>query len=557
MDYVQNLINGICQQTTGQIDSFITTVMRPVSVSYSTRKNNLSNKEPTELETENIPLADNNNPKFSTNMVNRLNTPFDHIERIVLQDLSNFMFKDGGNYFKNLFNFTTISGQEYGFSKIQMSEKDSDYSNVNYGAINNKLTSGPFFLDSFTYSPMIDYSVTGYNDTRHRPVVEDKRVGSFQDTFLTNYNTGWYDIPKNQIDRNRQKMTSTLFELGNLDKDIYDAKIGFRDSIRRIQRQDVIQNTDGKVYIETFCQHLATLFAKLSNIRMCHEVYGFKYPHEQWEGILALDIWYQMLYRAIDRQYPFDESNIGKNPMSRYKVQTKTDGDYIECEGKQIKIGGKFPNGSGLQWATTEPDEDGYVLVWSNKLYGGFNEVSEEISSRRTSCVTPRGVLCKIYQLVNNAEATINYEIHMPTGGWDDDPPGSGYLNPVPIGDRDFDWFHQRGNVYSDKDKSPFTKYPNLHLGRAYEVMSAADYCKKIKQVPGNPGTEYEKDLLGLTPEQQLSKKAKMIDFGYAALYDAFCVLRNEHVFNIFNSDANVNAIELFNLSHANYYSQA
>jgi hypothetical protein len=41
-----------------------------------------------------------------------------------------------------------------------------------------------------------------------------------------------------------------------------------------------------------FCENLAEIFAKLSNIRMSHVFYGLKHPHRQWEGILALDIWY-------------------------------------------------------------------------------------------------------------------------------------------------------------------------------------------------------------------------------------------------------------------------
>jgi hypothetical protein len=84
-----------------------------------------------------------------------------------------------------------------------------------------------------------------------------------------------------------------MFTLRNLEQDIYDAKIRFRDAIDR-DNQDA--ETDAKVYIYTFCEHLASLFAKLSNIRMSHEIYGFKHPHAEWEGILALDIWYQMLY---------------------------------------------------------------------------------------------------------------------------------------------------------------------------------------------------------------------------------------------------------------------
>lgn len=56
----------------------------------------------------------NNNPLYPPNMIDRLNTPFDHIERILLQDFSNsdrenatekLMDLDGENYFKSLFSF--------------------------------------------------------------------------------------------------------------------------------------------------------------------------------------------------------------------------------------------------------------------------------------------------------------------------------------------------------------------------------------------------------------------------------------------------------------------
>ena len=30
--------------------------------------------------------------------------------------------------------------------------------------------------------------------------------------------------------------------------------------------------------------------------------------------------------------------------------------------------------------------------------------------------------------------------------------------------------------MYSDSDKSPYSRYSNLHLGRAYDKMSAKDY---------------------------------------------------------------------------------
>lgn len=92
-------------------------------------------------------------------------------------------------------------------------------------------------------------------------------------------------------------MSSNMFNLGNLETDLYDAKISFRNAI---------ENNDRKTFIYTFCDELAKLFAKLSNIRMSHEFYGFKAPHTQAEGIIALDIWYNLLYKNIDRRYGFN-----------------------------------------------------------------------------------------------------------------------------------------------------------------------------------------------------------------------------------------------------------
>ena len=66
------------------------------------------------------------------------------------------------------------------------------------------------------------------------------------------------------------------------------------------------------------------MFAKLSNIRMSHEIYGFKHPHTEWEGILALDIWYQMLYREIDAKYSFDDRYMNMNPMARRRIVNGT-----------------------------------------------------------------------------------------------------------------------------------------------------------------------------------------------------------------------------------------
>ena len=91
---------------------------------------------------------------------------------------------------------------------------------------------------------------------------------------------------------------------------------------------------------------------------MSHEVYGFKHPHAQWEGILALDIWYQLLYRNIDAQYPFDEDYMNMNPMS----------------------------------------EDGET--WDAGMWNRYKAVSNTIRDDRAENTTPRGVLTKVYQFV-------------------------------------------------------------------------------------------------------------------------------------------------------------
>jgi hypothetical protein len=37
-----------------------------------------------------------------------------------------------------------------------------------------------------------------------------------------------------------------------------------------------------------------------------------------------------MLYREIDRAYPFDEKCFDMNPMSRLKVHEDASGEYVE-----------------------------------------------------------------------------------------------------------------------------------------------------------------------------------------------------------------------------------
>ena len=69
----------------------------------------------------------NNNPNFRPNMIEVLNTPFDHIERIVLQDFSSTMLDDG-NYFKGLFSFPADGDNKYngGFAGFTMYDPEMD-----------------------------------------------------------------------------------------------------------------------------------------------------------------------------------------------------------------------------------------------------------------------------------------------------------------------------------------------------------------------------------------------------------------------------------------------
>lgn len=155
------------------------------------------------------------------------------------------------------------------------------------------------------------------------------------------------------MDVHRHEIAPELFKLRNLRKDLEDAKDAFRQAVK---------DTDSKSYIYVFCEQLATLFAKLSNIRMSHVIYGFQHPHRQWEGILALDIWYNLLYREIDAKYPFDEAIFNRNPMT----------------------------------------VDGNDYSWDESLFKKIVENAKGIRDRRKECVTPRGVLKKIYTIVNS-----------------------------------------------------------------------------------------------------------------------------------------------------------
>lgn len=124
-------------------------------------------------------------------MIDLFNTPFDHIDRILLQDLSRIMFTDSDNYFRQV--FSTIDFIQEGHSEVNSIQMSQQYSPdgrsdilINYNHVNSVLKSGRFFIDSFTYTPFIDYC-------REYP----GKVGIYSDEFLNRYNSGWYDISYN------------------------------------------------------------------------------------------------------------------------------------------------------------------------------------------------------------------------------------------------------------------------------------------------------------------------------------------------------------------------
>lgn len=423
-------------------------------------------------------LNENNDPEYWVNMIDGLNTPFDHIERILLQNFNDNDSKiDIDKYFKDMYKFD-FTNQNYGISRVKLGDYGQNdvrenVSNLGYATSRIPVYSPGYIVDSFTYTPFIDYAT--YNESD----------GIFSDEFLNKYNDESYNTPDEFSDTNRHALSRNLFKLGNLDKDIYDAKMSFRDSI---------ETRDQKTYIHTFCEHLFTLFAKLSNVRMSHVIYGFKSPHTYWEGILALDIWYQMLWKNIDEKYPFDDKLLNKNPMT-------------------------FDENGNIE------DFDGKVM-WDSGLYNDIQRHAESINNDRKDYTTPRGVLKEIYHIVDD--------------GIDKDT----------LVEDEFKWFYQPGKVYSDSTKSKFTKYVNLHLGRAYEVMTPKEYCELINE-PSLNGT-YTKPAADVVDKTLFSD---MVEGGRKALLDAFAVIRERHVFNIFNSKTN--SIENFDESNIEYYSQS
>lgn len=510
----------------GRVKDFLNDPDLKNPVYHSTSLDNKTTVLQRKNATDGRPL--NNNPLYKPNMIEVLNTPFDHIERIVLQDFSATMgLPDAGNYFTGLFSFPEDSDGKYhgGFSGFTMADPESvsrfEVVNNKFGTEVNKDIGG-FFIDSFTYTPYIDYSQVDEGG--------DPRVGVYSDKFLTDYNTEKYD-EEEQVDKNHHKLSSKLYELGNLKKDLEDAKVAFRKAVA---------DQDKKTYIYTLCEHLADLFAKLSNIRMSHEIYGFKHPHHQWEGILALDFFYNLLYKEIDAKYPFDDRYMNMNPMQRRKAFESFPNKYVEMDnGRKLYLMSDYtvkwesetnvvPN---LEWMEDETDEK-YVYIWDSDIWKAYYDNSKSITETRRECTTPRGVLGKLYRIVRGFEYKKDY-----------------YLAKT---DGDYGWFAQPGKIYTHWDeRSLFTKYVNLHLGRAYDVMTGKEYW----ELTGSGKSENQYTKPDFT---EISNKSNflglMMEAGYNTLVDVFAIVQNEHLFNVFNSQTS--KVEEFNPSNASQYAQ-
>ncbi len=158
----------------GQVEGFIEDVMRPEKVDNGTpphgqesgtnRFGMLQGKGPREFASNMTLEAGSNDPLYWANIMDRLNTPFDHIDRIMLQDFMEQMMGNGNNWFQS----------QYENNDLLQKYRDNRR----------------FFLDSFTYTPFIDYSQTRY-EVEENP--DMARTGIYSDQFLNDYNCGKYN----------------------------------------------------------------------------------------------------------------------------------------------------------------------------------------------------------------------------------------------------------------------------------------------------------------------------------------------------------------------------
>lgn len=210
---------------------------------------------------------------------------------------------------------------------------------------------------------------------------------------------------------------------------------------------------------------------------------------------------------------------------------------YDEGNSKGIA----YPFDGGLDTLTWMRDDvfSDHVLVWDSGVFDELDKNAHSISDNRKDCTSPRGVLLKLYNIIT--EFGDNSEI------WD-----NAY--------GDFDWFKQKGKVYSDSSKSTYTKYTNLHLGASYNAMTPREYCQLMEIQPDQDEktgdkTYYKPGSLLHDKEEHNEIKRKMVKQGCLALQDAFDVIRHKHLFNIYNPVDN--KIEEFNPSKVNDYTDS
>jgi hypothetical protein len=109
------------------------------------------------------------------------------------------------------------------------------------------------------------------------------------------------------------------------------------------------------------------------------------------------------------------------------------------------------------------------------------------------------------------------------------------YLNQKDS-DQDYKWFEQKGKVYTHwkNDKSMFTKYVNLHLGRAYDVMGGKEYFE-LTGKGYSDGMYIKPKFSDITDESERRELLdNMLERGFQTLIDAFSVVKNERLFNVY-----------------------
>ena len=231
--------------------------------------------------------------------------------------------------------------------------------------------------------------------------------------------------------------------------------------------------------------------------------------------MLALDIFYNLLYKEIDAKYPFDDKYMNMNPMSRISVNMDGNRQFVYYGGERRIYKDAVPD--GLEWMDDEISPE-FAYIWDSNLWSEYFKNSKSISDRRKECTTPRGVLAKVHRMVNELEYKWEY-----------------YLSQRDSSDQDYKWFAQKGKVYThwNADKSMFTKYVNLHLGRAYDVMSGKEYCELMEISPVD-GKYVKPKFSDIEDEAQRRRvRDKMMERGFKTLIDAFSVVKNERLLNV------------------------